>query len=119
MLYCITIAISQGNPSDVYRATDKFGNICGQSGTATELYPYAYLYSPSELLDNRVCVKACPAFVSGTLSTLDCYNFTCTYVVVIDSSGNFNVTPTANTEVVGYETSTTLSRVCLPSTTVF
>ncbi len=43
---------------------------------------------------------------------------TCTYQVVVYSNGSFNVTPSAVSDVVGYETSTTLSRVCLPSSTV-
>lgn len=102
MLYCVGIAIAQGNPNDVYRATDKFGNICGQSGSVTENYPYSYIYSPTQMLDNRVCVKECPYFSSGTLTTLNCYNFTCTYVIEVYADGSFNVTPTADTEVVGY-----------------
>lgn len=102
MIYCTSIAFIKGNPSDVFRATDKFGNICGQSGSVTADYPYAYLYNPTQMISNRVCVKQCPYFSSGTLTTLNCYNMTCTYNVVVDSSGNFNVTPSSSSQVVGY-----------------
>lgn len=115
LAYCVSIAFISGNPDDVFRATDKFGNICGQTGSLTELYPYAYLYSPSQYLDNRVCVKACPQFISGALTTLNCYNMTCTYAVTIDSDGNYDVTPSTSSQVVGYEATITLDRVCVPS----
>jgi hypothetical protein len=43
---------------------------------------------------------------------------TCTYQIVVYSNGSFNITPSSVSDVVGYETSTTLDRVCLPGSTV-
>jgi hypothetical protein len=117
LAYCAFIAYTKGNPSDVFRATDKFGNICGQSATPTADYPYAYLYNPTQQISNRVCVKVCPSFSSGILSTLSCYNMSCNYQMIVYSNGSFNVTPSLVSNVVGYETSTVLNRVCLPSPT--
>lgn len=118
LIYCGFIGFYKGTPSDVFRATDKFGNICGQSGSVTANYPYSYLYNPTKQISNRVCVKECPYFSSGSLTTLDCYNMTCTYQVIVNSDGSFNVTPSSVSDVVGYEASATLSRVCLPGATV-
>ncbi len=118
LAYCVFVGFYSGNPDNVFRATDKNGNICGQSGTNTADYPYSYLYNPTNYISNRVCVKTCPYFSSGSLTTLDCYNMTCTYQMVVYSNGSFNVTPNSVSDVVGYETETTLDRVCLPSSVV-
>ena len=102
MIYCVAIAFAKGNPNNVFRATDKFGNICGQTGTVTADYPYAYLYSPTQYISNRVCVQKCPYFSSGTLTTLNCYGMTCTYAITVNATGSFSVNPSSSSQVVGY-----------------
>lgn len=66
-------------------------------------------------------MKACPYFDnSGSLTTIECYGqASCTYVVTIDSSGSYSANPSSTTEIIGYDTSSLISRVCVPSTTVF
>ena len=109
-----------GNLSTPYRATDSNGNQCGLPGGAAEAYPYAYFYNPTTLdLSNRYCVQSCPSFSSGSLSTISCYNqSSCNYAVTIDSSGAYSVSPTT-TDIIGYDSSALIGRICVPSSTVF
>ena len=122
MGYMSIYGYTNGNLSRPYRATDSSGNACGEPGGAAELYPYAYFFNPTTLdLSNRYCVKACPYFDnSGSLTTIECYGQgSCNYAVTVDSSGSYSANPSTTTEIIGYDTSTLISRVCVPSTTVF
>lgn len=72
MIALAIYAYTYGDTSNIYRATDKNGNVCGQKNTITADYPYAYFYNPNTMdLSMRVCTKNCPSFdSSGVLSTL-------------------------------------------------
>ena len=120
MIYVSAHGYANGNLSKPFRATDANGVVCGEPGGEAESYPYAYFFNPTTFtLENRVCVKACPSYQSGTLSTLDCYASSCTYSVTILSDGTYSANPSTTTEVIGYETSPLIGRVCIPSSTVF
>jgi hypothetical protein len=55
------------------------------------------------------------------LSTLNCYNKVCTtYAVTINQDGSWAATaPSTNTPIVGYESTATLGRICIPTAAVF
>ena len=121
MVYFSIYGYTNGNLSKPYRATDSNGIICGEPGGVAELFPYAYFFNPTTLdLSNRYCVVTCPSFDStNTLSTLNCYGTTCTYALTIDSTGSYSVNPTTTSQIIGYDTSALIGRVCVPSSTVF
>lgn len=120
MVYLSAYGYANGNPSKVFRATDSNGNVCGDPSGVAANYPYAYFYNPTSLdLSNRFCVASCPYFSSGSLTTLSCYGQTCNYAVTITSSGTYTVNPSSTSVIIGYETSSVIDRVCIPSTTVF
>jgi hypothetical protein len=122
MVYMSIYGYTNGNLSKPYRATDSSGNVCGEPGGAAESYAYAYFFNPTTLdLSNRYCVKACPSFdASGTLTAIECYGqASCAYVVTIDSSGSYSANPSSTSDIIGYDTSALIGRVCIPSTTVF
>lgn len=77
LLAMVILAIygyTYGNTHDIYRATDNNKNICGKSNTSTSSYPYAYFFNPTTgNLNNRICVKDCPSYSNGVLSSLNCF----------------------------------------------
>ena len=112
---------SYGNTSDIYRATDNNQNACGQSNSAARDYPFSYFWNPTtDNLDNRVCVKGCPQYNNGQLSTVDCYLngvvTSCTYDVIVQEDGNYpsGTTPTT-TDFIGYDSIAVIDRVCIPT----
>jgi len=133
ILFCINVGVmigfalygyTNGDTTNVYRATDEMGNVCGGSNTVTKSYPYSYFYNPTTgNLDRRTCVKACPGLNGNSPSNIDCYSAgnnlgKCTYDVIVNSSGQFNTTPTT-TDLIGYDTYSVIGRVCIPTATVF
>lgn len=114
-------AYSTGNLSKIFRATDSNGVACGDPSGVAANYPYAYFYNPtSGDLSNRYCVTSCPYFSSGSLTTVTCYGqASCTYALTITSSGTYSVNPSSTSQIIGYETSALIGRLCIPSTTVF
>ncbi len=65
----------------------------------------------------------CPNYDTGSLSNIDCYSAgnnlaKCSYDVVVDKNGSYNATPT-QTNLIGYESSGLIGRVCVPTPTVF
>lgn len=116
MFYCGIQGWANGNPDKIYRATDTYGNVCGQVGSVTQDYPYSYLYNPINSVSNRFCVRSCP-----TNSVLpDCYNATCSSYswIVINSTG---IMPTGFTGATGYllyYSQGLLGRICIPETSV-
>ena len=85
------------------------------------MYPYLYFSNPVFGTGKRLCVKTCPSYTDGTLSTLDCFEGSCTYDVTFNSDGTTSATIASmnNTNLVlGYGTTLTLDRVCLPNTNV-
>lgn len=113
-------AYANGNLNKIFRATDSNGVACGDpSGLAAD-YPYAYFYNPTTGdLTNRYCVQSCPYFSGGALTTLTCYNqANCAYAVTITSSGAYSASPSSTTQIIGYETTAMINRICVPSTTV-
>lgn len=122
MVYMSAYGYANGNLSKPFRATDSSGNVCGDPNGVAANYPYAYFYNPtSGDLSKRYCVKTCPYFDStSTLTTIECYGqSSCTYAVTITSSGAYTSNPSSTSVIIGYETSSLISRVCVPSSTVF
>lgn len=121
MLVISSNAYANGNLSKIFRATDSSGNACGDPTGVAADYPYAYFYNPtSGDLSNRYCVKQCPYFSGGALTTISCYGqASCTYALTITSSGAYSVSPSSTSQIIGYETSAMASRLCVPSSTVF
>jgi hypothetical protein len=125
MVVLAIYAYTYGDTKNIYRATDNNQDICGQSGTATANYPYAYFYNPSTMdLTNRVCVTSCPSYSSsGTLSSLTCYSNpnlpSCAYTITVKQDGTYNISRnTTNSDVIGYDSSEQIGRVCIPNTKV-
>jgi hypothetical protein len=55
-----------GEPKNIFRATDSYGNICGLQKTPLEKYKYSYFFNPTNFgLSNRVCVETCLKFNEG------------------------------------------------------
>jgi hypothetical protein len=83
-------------------------DVCGGSNSVTISYPYTYFYNPTTGdLSHRTCVKSCPNYNSGTLSTIDCYipgnlQGKCSYDATIgQNNGNLNTTVNT-TAIIGY-----------------
>jgi hypothetical protein len=121
MIYISSYAYANGNLTKIFRATDSNGIACGDPTGPAANYPYAYFYNPTTGdLTNRYCVTSCPYFSGGSLTTLSCYNQgSCTYALSITSSGTYSLNPSSTTQIIGYETSAMINRICVPSTTVF
>lgn len=116
MLYCAIQGWSNGDTDKIFRATDTWGNVCGQKGSLSQDYPYSYLYNPINSVSNRLCVQTCP--INGVIPT--CYNATCSSYtwIVINSTG---VMPTGFTGATGYllyDSEGLMGRICIPSTAV-
>ena len=119
MVYFSIYGYINGNLSTPYRATNSNNIICGEPGGVAETFPYAYFYNPTTFdLSNRYCVKECPYFSSGSLTTLNCYGGACTYTVTIDSSGAYSTSPSTSS-IIGYDSTALIGRICIPSATVF
>jgi hypothetical protein len=43
-VYILIYAFKNGNPEKLVMVLDYNGNSCGMAGTATENYPYGYIY---------------------------------------------------------------------------
>lgn len=114
-------AYVNGNLDKIFRATDSNGVACGDPTGPAANYPYAYFFNPTTGdLSNRYCVTACPYFSSGALTTLTCYNqANCAYALTVTSSGAYSVSPSSTTQIIGYETSSIVNRLCVPSSTAF
>ena len=113
---------TNGDTTNVYRATDEFGNVCGGSNSATKDYSYSYFYNPMNL-DKRKCVKVCPEFSGSTLTTIDCYDpnnngSKCNYEITINQNGEASGSY-SDSAVVGYESHSVIGRICVPTSTVF
>lgn len=116
MVYCAIAGLLYGNPNSIYRATSETGDICGATGTTTELFPFSYFYNPIDSISKRVCVKTCPVYTAGTLATLSCKTgVNCNYDVTIAANGSITTSFTG-LNFVGYETQGFLGRICIPST---
>ena len=120
MVYMSIYGYTNGNLSTPFRATDMNGNVCGDPNGPAANYPYAYFFNPTTLdLSNRYCVAACPSYSANTLSTLSCYNqSSCSYAVTIYPNGSYSANPSSNSVIIGYEATSVISRVCIPTSTV-
>jgi hypothetical protein len=125
MVYLAAYGYSQGNPDYVYRGIDQSGNVCGKDTYAA--YPYLYFYNPvaslmTTSLDNRICVDSCPVWNGTAVKQVNCLTSTqCAYTFTYDSSGNKvtgGVAPTP-TDVIGYDSTGILGRICMPSSSMF
>ncbi len=117
MVYLASYGYTNGNTSKIFRATDSNANVCGLPGGVAANYPYAYFYNPTTLdLSKRYCVQTCPSFVNGALSTLSCYGqANCAYSLTVLASGSYSTSPSSTSQIIGYETSALIGRVCIPS----
>lgn len=64
-------------------------------------------------------MASCPTFVSGSLQTLSCaYSKTCTYNYQLNQNGSstYNSSSGSSTDIIGYDTSALIDRLCFPST---
>lgn len=125
MVYCTIHAYLNGDPSKIYRGVSDYQQICGEKGGLAQDYPFVYFYNPVFNISNRFCVKSCPVFNGTTLTNLECYlNDTatlpdCNYDILIDQNGSVSAAnapyvPLTN-QILGYETTNVLDRVCAPS----
>jgi hypothetical protein len=121
MVYMSIYGYTNGNLSIPFRATDMYGNVCGAPNGVASSYPYAYFFNPTTFdLSNRYCVQSCPSYSSGTLSTLTCYNqSSCSYSVSIYGNGSYSANPASSSVIIGYPTTTLISRICVPTSSVF
>lgn len=121
MVYMSSAAYSTGNLTKIFRATDSNGVACGDPSGVAKDYPYSYFFNPtSGDLSNRYCVKECPYFSNGAITTIDCYGqASCNYALTITTSGTYTVNPSSTSQIIGYETSFVIDRICVPSSTVF
>ena len=129
MIYCTIHAYTNGNPNRIYRGVSGT-DICGQPGGDAENYPYVYFYNPLEDLTDptskRKCVSACPTYSgdSASLPTISCYGTatpdcadTATYIY-IPEDGNYTAPGSFSNNILIYESSGLLGRVCAPSSKV-
>lgn len=121
MVYMSAYGFSNGNTTKIFRATDSNAVVCGDPSGPAASYPYAYFYNPTTMdLSNRYCVTECPYFSNGALTTLSCYGqASCAYAVTVTSSGTYSTNPSSTSQIIGYETTSMIDRVCIPSSTVF
>jgi hypothetical protein len=121
MVYMSAYGYTNGNLARVFRATDMNGIVCGEPGGVAENFPFAYFFNPTSAdLTNRYCVDVCPTFVSGTLTTINCYGVgSCIYALTITSTGTYTVNPTSTGQIIGYDSSELIGRVCIPSSEAF
>ena len=105
-------AYGTGSPNKAFRATDKNNNVCGLAGTPTADFTFSYIYNPIST-NNRVCVKYCPKYTNGVLSTVECYGMDCTYTATVNEDGTTAATFNSN-NFVGYGSYDILGRFCLP-----
>lgn len=123
MIYCTIHAYLNGDPDIIFRGIAD-NVVCGKTGGVAENFPYVYFYNPIYSTDNRVCVKTCPSFSGGSLSTLSCYtghSVSCSYDVTFASDGSVSASNSAmnsNSIFLGYETTAVLGRLCMPSASV-
>lgn len=94
--------------------------------TRTSTSPTLCLLAPQTEctnLSNRRCVQSCPvAQADNTPSAITCLTnsvvTSCTYVFTVNGDGTSSVTGTPS-GVFGYPTTTTIDRVCVPTSAVF
>jgi len=128
MGYLAVYGYTKGNTYVIYRGIDQDGNVCGDlSNAATAAFPYLYLTNIYIDVARRACVASCPVYTASTnsVSSISCgVSSQCntnTYTATYDSSGNLisGATPTASTDVMGYDTTLVLDRLCVPNSNMF
>jgi len=126
MIYLAAYGYSNGNLSKVFRGVDKYGKVCGLDTLAN--YPYLYFLNPnttvlSNLLDNRICVSSCPYWDGSIVVPVSCTpSSDCSYTFTYKSDGTKATGSTAvptSSDVLGYDSSALLGRVCIPSSSMF
>ena len=126
MVFLSISGYQHGNLDKPWRGVDENGRICGdENNAATKDYPYVYYYSPKASTSARFCVNNCPQLVSGsTITTPQEANTgtTISWNYQSDSTGTLTPStppdPTASQKV-GYDTTITLNRFCVPSKDLF
>lgn len=129
MIYCTIHAYLYGNPNKIYRGVS-VTDICGQPGGAAENYPYLYFYNPLEDITNptskRKCVKSCPTYNGGSTPapTISCYGLAApdcadtSLYIYIPEDGNYTAPGSFSNNILIYESTGLLGRVCAPTSTV-
>lgn len=130
MIYVTIFGYIAGNPDKIFRGVAGDATICGDPGGVAQDYPYTYFYQPISSLGKRVCVKTCPAYSDNKLAAAECYpghTVSCTYDLEISENGtDFTVNGGSYSgqldasfiKFIGYGSSPTLDRICMPSTAV-
>ena len=129
MIYVTIHAYTQGDTDRIYRGVDSKGNICGKKDTDTEDLPYVYFFNPSDVYLYRICVDECPGIESDESvtkvkfwdgSATSTMTWTCEYKEDGETTtGTCNwETAASDTNYVGYKSSVTLDRLCVPDSKV-
>jgi hypothetical protein len=102
----------------MWRATDSNGVVCGDSSGAASAYPYSYFYQPLSGTSYRFCVDSCPAYSGGIITPPNVYNAPVGLSwTSLNSDGT--LTAPAPYPYLLYDSSSMISRICIPSTAVF
>lgn len=117
MIYCTGVGWAEGNTFNAWRATDQNGIVCGK-GDAKD-YTLSYFYYPYNT-SLRYCVKKCPTYVNGTITTIDCYNCGSPSWITILENGSFTAgSSSASGSNIAYGSYPVISRICVPNSNVF
>ena len=129
MIYVTIHAYTQGDTDRIYRGVDSKGNICGKKDTDTEDLPYVYFFNPSDVYLYRICVDECPGIESDESvtkvkfwdgSATSTMTWTCEYKEdgeTTTGTCDWETAP-SDTNYVGYKSSVTLDRLCVPDSKV-
>lgn len=122
MIYLTAFAYANGNPSNIYRPISSSGMACGDANGLASAYPYVYYSNPLEMTTRKYCVQSCPALDSaGNMpATYPVYpsGTTISFSITVNSNGTASGSFTTGIDI-GYDSSVAISRICLPSSTVF
>ena len=125
-IYVVIYAFSEGDPSVLLQAQDIDGNRCGRNDTPAQEFPLSYIYQPLKSIRDIVCVKSCPQVVSNQKPpSVECLNggpnFAQQVVACVDPTDfSLNLLPEEydtfkNNNFLIYNTSSFLSRFCIPT----
>mgnify|MGYP000866639371 FL=1 len=128
MIYLTATGYANGNPNNIFRpiaydlSTPTLVT-CGDPNGPAANYPYTYYSNPLDIYTKRYCVQSCPSLgtaqqVASPYTIYDSTGQTLTFTVFVNSTGSFSSVPTSSDQI-GYDSELVISRLCLPTTTVF
>lgn len=124
MVYLGIYGFTKGDPTVIYRGVDQNGIPCGVAANGTASYPYLYFTNPNSSVSMRACVDKCPAYTSSAVETITCFNGASlcnsnSYSATYDTSGTTVSGTYSSSGFLGYDTTLTLDRVCIPNPNMF